>query len=110
MISEEAKKFLDKKSAVIVHPVSGKMIYYQISRYDAERAVEIAEADLLTFNNSKDQLPNPDVEVLVKIDAPLNKYDIMKHNEHGWWQKAPGGGWCAPNHDPIGWRYIHEIE
>lgn len=55
-------------------------------------------------------VPGKDVEVLVKIDAPLNKYDIMKHNEHGWWQKAPGGGWCAPNHDPIGWRYIREIE
>lgn len=44
-----------------------------------------------------------------EIDAPHNKYDIMKHNQHGWWQKAPGGGWCAAEHTPIGWRHIHEI-
>lgn len=64
--------------------------------------------DLTCWHDPKEELPKTDVEVLVKIDAPLNKYDIMKHNEHGWWQKAPSGGWCAPNHDPIGWRYIHE--
>ena len=65
--------------------------------------------ELTCLHDPKEELPETDVEVLVKIDAPLNKYDIMKHNEHGWWQKAPGGGWCAPNHDPIGRRYIHEL-
>ena len=35
--------------------------------------------------------------------------DIMKHNEQGWWQKAPGGGWCAPKYAPIGWRPIIEL-
>lgn len=55
------------------------------------------------------ELPETDVEVLVKIDAPGNKYDIMKHNQHGWWQKAPGGGWCAAEQMPIGWRHIQEI-
>lgn len=72
-------------------------------------SVELAVDELIRLNDPKVKLPVPDVEVLVKIDAPLNKYDIMKHNQQGWWQKAPGGGWCAPNHDPIGWRYIHEI-
>ena len=65
--------------------------------------------DLARWHDSKKELPETDVEVLVKIDAPGNKYDIMKHNQHGWWQKAPGGGWCAPNNAPIGWRYIQEI-
>lgn len=63
---------------------------------------------LFCWHDPKRELPMTDVEVLVKIDAPGNKYDIMKHNQHGWWQKAPGGGWCAPNNAPIGWRHIHE--
>lgn len=65
---------------------------------------------MFKWHDSKVELPETDVEVLVKIDTPHNKYDIMKHNEHGWWQKAPGGGWCAAKHTPLGWRYIHEIE
>ena len=64
---------------------------------------------MFKWHDSKVELPETDVEVLVKIDTLRNKYDIMKHNEHGWWQKAPIGGWCAPNNAPIGWRYIHEI-
>lgn len=65
--------------------------------------------DLTRWHDSKVELPETDVEVLVKIDTLRNKYDIMKHNEHGWWQKAPGGGWCAAKYTPIGWRHIHEI-
>jgi hypothetical protein len=64
---------------------------------------------LFKWHDPKEELPETDVEVLVKIDAPHNKYDIMKHNQHGWWQKAPGGGWCAPKYKPIGWRHIHEL-
>ena len=70
---------------------------------------EVAVKELLCWHDPKVELPEPDVEVLVKIDALHNKYDIMKHNQHGWWQEAPGGGWCAAEHTPIGWRYIHEI-
>ena len=65
--------------------------------------------DLTRWRDPKKEFPETDVEVLVKIDAPGNKYDIMKHNQQGWWQKAPGGGWCAPNNAPIGWRQIHEL-
>lgn len=70
---------------------------------------ESEHQELLYRHDPKVELPETDVEVLVKIDAPHNKYDIMKHNQHGWWQKAPGGGWCAPKYKPIGWRHIHEI-
>lgn len=66
--------------------------------------------ELTRWHDPKVELPETDVEVLVTIDAPGNKYDIMKHNRHGWWQKAPGGGWCAAKYTPIGWRHIHEIE
>ena len=64
---------------------------------------------MLKWRDPKVELPKTDVEVLVKIDTPHNKYDIMKHNQHGWWQKAPGGGWCVPKYKPVGWRHIHEI-
>lgn len=64
---------------------------------------------MFKWHDPKKEFPETDVEVLVTIDAPGNKYDIMKHNEYGWWQKAPGGGWCAPKYAPIGWRHIHEI-
>ena len=69
-----------------------------------------AVKELTRLHDSKVELPDTDVEVLVKIDTLHNKYDIMKHNQHGWWQKAPGGGWCAPNNTPHGWRHIHELE
>lgn len=36
--------------------------------------------ELTCWHDPKEELPETDVEVLVKIDAPLNKYDIMKHN------------------------------
>lgn len=64
---------------------------------------------MFKWHDSKVELPETDVEVLVKIDTPHNKYDIMKHNQHGWWQKAPGGGWCVPKYKPVGWRHIHEL-
>lgn len=47
MMSIKAKKFLDGKSPLKVHPVSKNVIYGLISRYDADRAVEIAEAEML---------------------------------------------------------------
>lgn len=68
-----------------------------------------AVKELTKWRDPNMELPEADVEVLVTIDAPHNKYDIMKHNEHGWWQKAPGGGWCGAEQMLTGWRYIQEI-
>jgi hypothetical protein len=65
--------------------------------------------DLTRWHDPKKELPKTDIEVLVTIDAPHNKYDIMMHNKHGWWQKAPGGGWCGAEQMLTGWRYIQEI-
>lgn len=56
-----------------------------------------------------EELPETDVEVLVMVHAYGHTYDVMRHDKQGWWQKAPGGGWCAPKYKPIGWRHIHEI-
>lgn len=45
MKSEKAQAFLDRKSPKRVHPVSGAVVYYDLNRYDAERAVELAEQE-----------------------------------------------------------------
>lgn len=47
MKSIKAKKFLDGKSPLKVHPVSKNTTYGLISRYDAERAIDIAEAEMI---------------------------------------------------------------
>ena len=80
-----------------------------IDRKEFRRAWGSFVKYMFKWHDSKVELPEPDIEVLVKIDALHNKYDIMKHNEYEWWQKAPGGGWCAPKYTPIGWRHIHEL-
>lgn len=65
--------------------------------------------DLTRWHDPKKELPETDVEVLVMVHDGGHTYDVMRYDQHGWWQKAPGGGWCAAEHTPIGWRYIHEI-
>jgi hypothetical protein len=64
---------------------------------------------LFKWRDPKVELPDTDVEVLVMVHADGHTYDVMRYDKCGWWQKAPGGGWCAPNNAPIGWRYIHEL-
>lgn len=65
--------------------------------------------ELLRWHDPKKELPETDVEVLVMVHADGHTYDVMRYDKHGWWQKAPDGGWCAPNNAPIGWRHIHEL-
>lgn len=65
-----------------------------------------AVKELTRWHDPKKELPEIYTEVLVYVRSPYATYDVMLYDEQGWWQKAPGGGWCAPNHDPIGWRYI----
>lgn len=65
--------------------------------------------ELLRWHDSKVELPETDVEVLVMVYDGGHTYDVMRYDQYGWWQKAPGGGWCAAEHTPIGWRHIQEI-
>ncbi len=44
MKSERAKHFLDCKSPVHRHP-NGSTTYYLLNRYDAERAIDLAEQE-----------------------------------------------------------------
>ena len=64
---------------------------------------------MFKWHDPKVELPETDVEVLVMVHADGHTYDVMRYDKQGWWQKAPGGGWCAPKYTPIGWRHIHEI-
>lgn len=65
--------------------------------------------ELLRWHDPKKELPETDVEVLVMVHADGHTYDVMRYDQQGWWMKAPGGGWCAAEHTPIGWRHIHEL-
>lgn len=64
--------------------------------------------ELTRWHDPKVELPETDVEVLVMVHEDGHTYDVMRYDQHGWCQKAPGGGWCAPNNAPHGWRHIHE--
>lgn len=64
---------------------------------------------LTRWHDPKKELPKTDVEVLVMVHDGGHTYDVMRYDQYGWWQKAPGGGWCAAEHTPIGWRHIQEI-
>lgn len=64
---------------------------------------------MFKWHDSKVELPETDVEVLVMVHTDGHTYDVMRYDKHGWWQKAPGGGWCAAKYTPIGWRHIHEL-
>lgn len=45
MKSEKAKQYLDRKSPAKIHPASNSKTYYLLSRYDAEKAIELAEQE-----------------------------------------------------------------
>lgn len=93
MRSEKARAFLDRKSPKRVHPVSGTATYSLLSRYDAERAVEIVEEEAEEAMQSLREKFAADIKQLVdkwevsdrKIDrlwlkeAEVYKADIEKY-------------------------------
>ena len=66
--------------------------------------------ELLCWHDPKVVTPCADEEVLVMVHRQFNTYDVMRYDQHGWWQKAPGGGWCAADCEILGWRPILENE
>ena len=68
-----------------------------------------AVKELTKWHDPKVELPGTDVYVLVMVHADDHTYDVMKYDQHGWWQKAPGGGWRKAEHTPTRWMYIQEI-
>jgi hypothetical protein len=86
--------------------------YASVQKYSEQDFIAGAIAErneLLHWRDSKKGLPETDVEVLVMVHADGHTYDVMRYDKHGWWQKAPSGGWCAAERMPIAWRYIHEL-
>lgn len=119
MKSEKAKEYIN-----CIVPNKGNFDYCaEVGRLngsvymDVCKAVELAEQEaeermrkeLTRWHDPKEMLPE-DNEVLCKIDKRLNTYEVMRHDRHGWWMRAPipEGGWCACDYDIIGWRYIYE--
>lgn len=69
--------------------------------------VESGRENPLSWHDTKKELPEIDVELQVMPYADSNAYDVMRYDRYGWWQQAPGGGWCAATNAPARWRYIH---
>lgn len=107
-------KTIKERAAEYAHKYRREVRDLSGERADAAFAGFIAGAnsereDLTRWHDPKVELPDTDVEVLVMVHDGGHTYDVMRYDQHGWWQKAPGGGWCAPNNTPIGWRHIHEL-
>lgn len=71
---------------------------------------------ILEWQNTADNLPDKDVEVLCMIDRKFQTYAVLRYTEVGWWQPLhpqPGvilGGWIAAEKEPFAWRYIGELK
>lgn len=66
--------------------------------------------ELLRWRDPNVELPKDGEEVLVKADCPYCRYDVMKHDAFGWWEKTSlaGGGWYKAEVEITGWRPIQE--
>lgn len=66
--------------------------------------------ELLRWRDPNVELPKDGEEVLAKVDCPYCRYDVMKHDAFGWWEKTSlaGGGWYKAKVEITGWRPIQE--
>lgn len=66
--------------------------------------------ELLRWRDPNVERPKDGEEVLVKADCPYCRYDVMKHDAFGWWEKTSlaGGGWYKAKVEITGWRPIQE--
>lgn len=81
MRSDRAYAFLDRKCPKRVHPVSGAVIYNLLSRYDADRAVKLAEED------AEDALQELREQFAADIKQLVNKWDISDQKIDRLWIK-----------------------
>nr|WP_288892897.1 hypothetical protein [uncultured Alistipes sp.] len=106
-IKERAKAYARKIWA------NGKRDYAPLKKMaeqDFSAGAQSEREELLCWHDPKTVTPYTDEEVLVMVHRQFNTYDVMRHDHHGWWQKAPGGGWCAADCEILGWRPILENE
>lgn len=81
MKSEKALAFLDRKCPKREHPVSGASFYGLLSRYDAERAIALAEEDAAEKEQALREKFAADIKAL------LDKWDTADRKMDGQWQK-----------------------
>lgn len=81
MKSERARAFLDRKCPKQVHPVSGAVIYNLMSRYDADRAVKLAEED------AEDALQELREQFAADIKQLVDKWDVSDQKIDRLWLK-----------------------
>ena len=93
MKSERALAFLDRKCPKKVHPISGKETYGLLSRYDAERAINLVEEEADEALQELREKYSADVKRLVEMwdtsdqrrdrlwlkDAEAYEWDIKKY-------------------------------
>ena len=109
-IEERARMYMNRAWSALDGDFNEDHVTFENIVGDAFIAGAKSERKELTrWRDPNVELPETDVEVLVKVDADDHTYDVMKYDQHGWWQKAPGGGWCAAGQMLTGWRYIQEI-
>lgn len=109
-IEERAKKYASRAWSALDEEFNEDQTTYENIVEDAFIAGAKSERkEMLQWDDPKNELPETDVEVLVMVHADGHTYDVMRYDKHGWWQKAPSGGWGVAKYTPIGWRHIHEI-
>lgn len=81
MRSEKARAFLERKSPKRVHPVSKKETYGLLSRYDAERAVELVEEE------AEDAMQELREKFAADIKQLVDKWEISDQKIDRLWLK-----------------------
>ncbi len=111
MRSEKAKQYLDGKSPTRTHPVSKSVTYGLLSRYNAEKAIELAEqeteermrAELTRWHDPKKELPEKCKDVILKSKCGNDIiYQVGALCDNSQFVGASVG------YKVIGWREIHE--
>ena len=83
--------------------------------HDYKSGAEEERILLLEWIRTDDELPEVDVEVLVKLKRRFQKYGVALWDGKSWWQPVlpqgglTDGGWIALDEPIVGWRYIEEV-
>ena len=80
--------------------------------HDYKSGAEEERILLLEWIKPKDEMPETDAEVLVKLGRKYQMYSVAKWDGEHWWQPVPfesESAWVALSEEIIGWRYIEEV-
>lgn len=80
--------------------------------HDYKSGAEEERLLLLEWIKPKEEMPELNAEVLVKLNRKFQMYSVAKWDGEHWWQPMPledGSAWIALSEAIIGWRYIEEV-